>query len=347
MIGRRRKRAGGEPLGLESFLDIVANLVGVVIIIVVVLGAFTQQGTDPPTIVQDEPAAIDEDQWEQLQRQHAAATSQAVQAMSDMQRLERELQSNRQQLAIAAAHRDQWLDLLAVAQQAWDDRQQQLDAAAVERGKIEAQLEQAQQQWEDLQATRGRAEAADQPVVAVSHLPTPMAKTVFGEEVHFRLKAGRLAVVPIDRLLEEIQRDLQRKLTRGRDGVADAAVGPIQGFVAHYEMEKSQESVSRGGQIGTATRVQLVGLVVQPLQEPHGQPLQEVLDQTGGLLDVELAGRTADTTTVTVWVYPDSFAEFRQLKQHLYERGYATAARPLPMDRPIAGGPQGSQSLAQ
>lgn len=345
MISMRRKRSVDTTLGMESFLDIIANLVGVVIIMVVVLGSRTQEVAQEDRA--NDPAMVSEADLAAQQSTYQAAAKHALDAMADSQRLERELQVSNQQLAIAAQQRGQLMDLLAVAKQAWADKQQELDTTAVERGQNEAQLAQASRELETLQSIRGRAESADQPVVAVSHLPTPMAKTVFGEEVHFRLKGGRLAVVPLDGLLNEIQRDLQRKLTRGRDGTADSAVGPIQGFVAHYEMERTQESVARGGQIGTATRVQLIGLVVEPLQEPHGQPLAELLHQPGGMLDVELAGRAPGTTTVTVWVYPDSFGEFRQLKEHLYARGFATAARPLPMDRPIAGGPQGSKSLAQ
>ncbi len=348
MIRLRRKRTDDAPLGLDSFLDIIANLVGVVIILVVVLGSRTQEEAVLQRAERDNALIeIDDGELETHKQAYATATKHAMDALADTHRLERELQASKMHLAMAAQQRGQLTDLLTIAKQAWADKQQELSTASVERGKTEAELERAERELETLQAVRGRAEAAPQDVVAVSHLPTPMAKTVFGEEVHFRLKAGRLAVVPLDGLLNEIHRDMQRKLTQGRDGVADSAVGPIQGFVAHYEMEKTQESVSRGGQIGTATRVQLVGLVVTPLQEPHGQPLGEVLQATSGLLDVELAGRPPGTTTVTVWVYPDSFAEFRQLKEHLYQRGFATAARPLPMDRPIAGGPQGSKSLAQ
>ena len=95
-----------------------------------------------------------------------------------------------------------------------------------------------------------------------------------------------------------------------------------------------------------ATRIQLVGMSVEPLNEPHGQPIQQVLANRSEL-DIELAGRNPGTTSITVWVYPDSFAAFRQLKEHLYARGFATAARPLPADHLISGGPDGSRSSAQ
>src|SRR5690606_27042832 len=274
-------------------------------------------------------------------------TGRAAAALAESQRLEAAIRQSDMQLALVSQQRGELLDLLAAAQQAWEEKQQELDSEAVERGKVEAQSIAARTKLEQLQRVRGQAELADRPVVAVAHLPTPMAKTVFGEELHFRLKGGRLAVVPIERLVEEIQRDFQRSASGSREGRMDAAVGPIQGFVARYEMDKSHEQITRGGRVGTATRIQLVGLTVEPLSEPHGQNLETVLASEGSALDIELAGRPPEKTTVTVWVYPDSFAEFRQLKEHLYARGYATAARPLPMHRPISGSPQGSKSNTQ
>ena len=52
-------------------------------------------------------------------------------------------------------------------------------------------------------------------------------------------------------------------------------------------------------------------------------------------------------TVITVWTYPDSFGDFRELKKWLFDRGFATAARPLPEDQPISGSPTGSRSAAQ
>jgi hypothetical protein len=147
-------------------------------------------------------------------------------------------------------------------------------------------------------------------------------------------------------LLDEIRRDFERVAASTQDGVRDAAVGPIRGYVARYAMDTNRATVSRGGRIGLATRVSLVGMVVEPLEEPCGEPIEKVLGGTSAL-DVELAGRDPGITTVTVWVYPDSFAAFRKLKEHLYAKGFATAGRPLPMDRPITGSPQGSRSSAQ
>jgi hypothetical protein len=349
-----RNRAGKSPeLGHDAFLDVVANLVGVLIILVVVLGSSSKEVAEAirQTREQAEPdTSLSIPTPEQLQEQALALdqeTARAVAALSESQKLEQDIRASDAELAAAKARRDQLIDLLEMAKRAWQEEQLGLDTAAVERGRVEAKLVSAKSELETLQATRAQAEKTDKPVVAVSHLPTPMAKTVFGEELHFRLKGGRLAVVPIDRLVTEIRNEFERSVASSRDGRSDSAVGPIQGFIARYEMEKSRETISQNGRVGSATRIQMVSMVVEPISEPHGQPLAQVIANQASLLDIELAGRSPDRTTITVWVYPDSFAEFRQLKEHLYRRGFATAARPLPMDRPISGGPQGSKSTAQ
>jgi hypothetical protein len=61
----------------------------------------------------------------------------------------------------------------------------------------------------------------------------------------------------------------------------------------------------------------------------------------------QLRELNSQDTTITVWTYPDSYPEFRQLKEHLYQRGFLSAARPLPHGHPIGGSPHGSKSAAQ
>jgi hypothetical protein len=69
--------------------------------------------------------------------------------------------------------------------------------------------------------------------------------------------------------------------------------------------------------------------------------------QPGSEFNATLQGLNPDRTTVTVWVYPDSFNAYRELKQYLFGRGFLCAARPLPADHPLGGSPNGSRSSAQ
>jgi hypothetical protein len=334
-------------------LDVVANLVAIVIILVVVVGAKTKDAV--ATVREreqvDAPATsvgmIDEEAIKQKVATLQTEMQRAQAAFAESQRLEETIRKSDERLAMMEQNRGKMIDLLEVARAAWAEKQKEMDQAAVQKAQAMSERTVVESELKELEGTRARLEKSPEPVVAVAHLPTPMAKTVFGEELHFRLKGGLLSVVPVERLIAEIKNDFQRSAVGSREGLLEAAVGPIQGFVAKYEMNKSREMVSQGGQASMATRVELVGMTIEPLEEPHGQPLANIIAGDGSQLDIELAGRNPDRTTITVWVYPDSFAQFRQLKEHLYSRGFATAARPLPMDRPITGGPQGSRSQAQ
>ncbi|MEM1069172.1 MAG: hypothetical protein AAGI63_09770 [Planctomycetota bacterium] len=344
----RKKRATLE-MGHDAFLDIVANLVGILIILVVVLGAQSTAVIEEmkEQVQEDSIADIDgqfatDDQLSEL----AQVSMQAASAQADSDRFEKRIKQFDQQIEIRRNQRGALLDLLAKAEEAWEEEKEKLDQKKLAAAKMQTEWDRSQEELESLRGQRKRLENEPEAVVAVQHLPTPMAKTVFGEEIHFRLKGNRLSVVPIERLLEEIRRDFERIAPSSREGLMDAAVGPVQGFVARYQLSKNRQMVAQNGQVKLATRLQLVGMTVEPLNEPHGQAIQQVLANRQEL-DVQLAGRDPDRTTITVWVYPDSFAAFRRLKESLYGRGFATAARPLPMDRQISGGPQGTRSNAQ
>ena len=341
-----RKRATLE-LGHDAFLDIVANLVGILIILVVVLGsqstAVIQEIKEK--VVEESTVAENHASDEQLSvlAQH---TMRASSAQADSNRLEKMVARYDKVIASREQQRAVLLDLLATAKSVWDEKKKELDQRATELAKRQSDFEQATEKLAELQGEASRLENEPEEVVAVAHLPTPMARTVFGDELHFRLKDNRLSVVPIEKLIDEIRQDFARAASGSRNGLLDSAVGPIRGYVARYEMAKDRELVSQGGRVGMATRVQLVGMRIDPLTEPHGQPIQKVLAESSQL-DIELAGRDPGSTTITVWVYPDSFAAFRHLKEHLYAKGFATAARPLPMDRAITASPQGTRSRAQ
>jgi len=349
---QRRSRNSGPALGQDAFLDVVANLVAILIILVVILGSRSQQVIEVAKLEQENSAPasammVNEDKIKEKLGALQAETGRAVAAFEESQRLEAAIKNSDQVIDVMARERGKMIDLLEVVKAAWAEKQKELDQSKVQQAISLSAQTVAEKELKDLQATRARLEKMPEQVVAVAHLPTPMAKTVFGEELHFRLKDGRLSVVPIDRLVEEIKRDFQRSVAGSREGAMESAVGPLQGYVAKYEMNKSREMVSQGGQVSSATRIELVGMTIEPLKEPHGQPLESIIAGDGSQLDIELAGRNPDRTTITVWVYPESFGEYRRLKEHLYSRGFATAARPLPTGHPISGGPQGSRSKAQ
>jgi len=83
-----------------------------------------------------------------------------------------------------------------------------------------------------------------------------------------------------------------------------------------------------------------------PVADQLGEPL-DVAMQEGSMFRHALAKLRPGRHTVTIWVYPDSFEEFRKVQKELYAIGFSVAARPLSHGTPISGSPQGSKSAAQ
>ena len=52
-------------------------------------------------------------------------------------------------------------------------------------------------------------------------------------------------------------------------------------------------------------------------------------------------------TTVTFWVYPESFALYRQLRDYLHQHNIEVAGRPLPQGQLIASSRNGKRSRGQ
>ncbi len=348
-MSRTGKKRSALELGHDSFLDIVANLVGILIILVVVLGMQSTAAIEEikETVVQESETIPEVDRASDKQLAELAQHSmRAAAAQADSNRLEKTVKRYDAMIQRRDRERAGLLDLLATAQEAWETKKKELDQQTTQQAALQSHLQQAGEKLASLKGERHRLENQPDEIVAVAHLPTPMAKTVFGDELHFRLKENRLSVVPIDKLLDEIRREFARVISGSGQGRMQGAAGPIRGYVARYEMAKGRDLISQNGQISMETHVQLTGMEVEPLREPHGQPIDQMLQERSGL-DIELAGRDPGSTTITVWVYPDSFASFRRLKEHLYKKGFATAARPLPDDRIISASPQGSRSRSQ
>ncbi len=86
--------------------------------------------------------------------------------------------------------------------------------------------------------------------------------------------------------------------------------------------------------------------VLEPVRSTRGEPLEKAL-AAGSEFRQVVDGGVPQQTVATFWVYPDSFALFRQLRDFLYERGLEVAGRPLNQDSPIAASPSGTRSRGQ
>lgn len=333
-------------LGHDAFLDIVANLVGILIILLAVVGSQSSQAIRQAAEA-IAPATVDDEQAEAAWKAAAESATRSAAAQSDSDRLEAMVARYDQSIDQKRQSRDRLLDLLAVAREAWADSQSSLDADAVKKAKQSVALEQAVSELDTLDAQIEQLSNNDPPPpIAVEHLPTPMARAVFNDEIHLRIKNNLVSVVPLQKLLDEIKDQVQRGASSVRDGRTTDSAGPYNGYIARYVLDRQTGVVSRGGRSSRAVQIEMAGMIITPLNESIGQPASDVT-RSRSALDIELAGRDPNRTTITAWVYPDSFESFAVIKRYLYGKGFATAARPMKFGTPIGASPRGSRSQSQ
>jgi hypothetical protein len=213
---------------------------------------------------------------------------------------------------------------------------------------LRLRLGEAQQTLDNLAREQVSLLSEPAEVEQIENLPTPLAKTVSGNEVHLRLAAGHVAFIPLDDLLAELKQHAERNLWRLRDqDSVVSTIGPIGGFRLRYRLQKSRYTVQTNEQVQTSgTYVELAKWELQPTSSQIGEPVDQAMLPKSDLW-YALKRNPPESTTVTIWTYPGSFNEFRRLKEALFDAGYATAGRPLPDTVLIGGSPRGSRSSTQ
>ena len=325
--------------GHDSFLDIVANIVGILIILVMVAGVRVKNFS----LDTDEPNELIEQAEEALRDDRALVDSvrDDVFKISDqLERVEREtrlLQSERDRIAV----------MVETGRHDIKTRRDQLDEASQVDFDLSRKLAEADLELERIERLQSQLETAPARPTLIKSYPTPLSKTVDEDEAHFQLQGERVVHIPLDRLVEEFKADARRKIYKLKDLPEFAeTVGPEGGFRLRYTMERKMVTPELAVATGLAGQyAQLKRWTLIPVSNGLGESVEEALAE-GSKLQTELA-RLSPKTTITVWTYPDSFAGFRRLKEGLFSRGFRVAARPLPRGAPIAGSPDGTKSAAQ
>ncbi|MFM7206157.1 MAG: hypothetical protein ACKO4T_05745 [Planctomycetaceae bacterium] len=331
----RPRQEADLTAGQDSFLDVVTNIVGILIILVMVVGARIQKiSLDAAT--QTVPPAVDatlEAVVEDRAHTLASAESEIVQLQAQAAMVQAAIEG-------ASSARLQLATAVSAAKVELEQRKQEADAARVadaERAARRQQLEESIRQCSLDAESLAHRKATTAEVLAY---PTPIGRTVNGEEIHFRLEGDRIAYIPLEELFELAKRSTQRHA----GSIADMAarietVGPVQGFTLDYVIEAKIDQAR--GQILIRSRE----WVVQPADPLPGEPVADALRPSSRFRAV-LGGVKPDTT-VTLWCYPDSFAAYRQVREELHRLGVPTAGRPLPEGAPIGGSTEGSKSVVQ
>ncbi len=332
-----RRKQDEMVVGEDAFLDTVANLVGILIILVVIVSSGTRTAA---TLISAEKI---KQATEELEQPKALAIS----LEKDLARQEEQLREHTLEVAYRNAERDAILQQVLIAKEAIQEKTQKLDDQ--QRADLESQqkLNEMERKLAELLQQQGDVPSDEKPPIILQHLPTPMAKTVFGKELHLMVRDGMISVIPWDRLVAQLKMEARAAVARStRRERIEQVLGPIEGFVMNYVLVSKRGIISNGSSTAMGQSIELDKFELDPTQDILREPLLQSLGNNGRLR-LELASFPPRETTVTAWVFPNSFETFRQLKELLFQEGYMTAARPMPEGLKIGASPHGSQSSAQ
>jgi len=353
-----RARFPDDDSSEDSFLDVVANVVGVLIILVMLVGAQASRsalGTSTNESATDSnlPVATHQIQQDQdtdaLRGKLEFATQAALAAQRNLQetnlqisKIRYESQAYDQQRVELAMHRSLLEDDLEIRKQKLNQQQQR--EFDVQRQLLESKFE-----LDELSQEQLRLISEPAAVTEVECVPTPLAKVVEGEAIHLRLSKGLVSVVPLEELLAEIQYNVEglRRRLQERSRIVET-FGPLDGYRLKLTVAKRTSAESVGGPlVGQIQRTSYSQYAeILPISEDIGQNVEQALLPGGRLHQLLQTGRR-QKPAVVVWLYTDSFDEFRPLKRALWEMGLSLATRPMRPGTPIGASPHGTRAAAQ
>jgi len=349
-MSRRRGPGGQPPVEQDSFLDIVANLVGILIILVVVFGAqigetLTGRPSDQRLAAEEELLALEET-LESLQRQWAQRQAESEDWLRIDQQQERLILQRRLERDLALRQLRSIQAELAQETQRLSQAEQQMLTLKQVRAEQADEIRQLESELQAVRLANLEQEVQTKPEI-IEHYPTPIAKTVFGQEVHFQLRDNALVYVPFDELVLRLRNSWEvhaENLPTGH--TTTESVGPIADFRLQYELSSHLKSVATPNGMIPRQVVSLTRFWLLPTRPGLGEPLQR-LQQADSRFQQTLQRFQPDDTTVSVWVYPESYATFLEVRKLLIARGFRVAIWPLTADQRISGSPEGLRSTAQ
>lgn len=378
------RRKGGDGLtniGSDSFLDIIANIVGILIILIVIAGMrVAQQPVLLSTMMSDDEATeADIPVAESAGPVDRSADVALVLTVPDQPEIQepvepdpivieptddllskaRELEALLARQQALQAELDQRLGSLTQGQSAVDAR---VDDAEQELNRVTSSLRAAiddeQQLRGALRQNEGEFERLHQKLVdvqmkedsnvkSIEHRLNPVGRTVNQSEVHFRVSGDRVGYVPVEELLVRLKSQIERQkgwLTKFPRH--EGYVGPVEGFSMKYVVQRQSLNFSDRMRYGSGMmRIAVSEWVLEPEPDAVVETVDQALRNNSRFYrKLQTIDRPA---VVTFWVYPDSFESYRKLRDLVHAQGMHVAGRPLPEGVPIAGGPQGSKSSAQ
>ena len=354
MIRRRRRPNRDVAFGLDSFLDIIANVIGIIIrmILVVWVGARSYQALQlPPEPIPEAVPPLTKPVSHPLQQEIVehrknlqVAKDKLVRHMQNLESVRK--QSTKEELEIASL-RDKAKEIRMEIGSISSLTKQQVDRQQILGTKMSDIRQRSQTLLDDIRKLDKLPTAKGK-----IYYRTPLSRPVNSEELFFECQNGKVTFLDMDAFLDEILGRLKEHgNTLKTRWQVDARTGPIGAFRVHYVVARKKTLFDRAVGVGGPAQdggfsYGLRKLEVEPILPNRGETVQQALHPQSEFRQIVdfVDPRQA---VVTFWVYPDSFGLYRQLRDYMYQRGVEVAGRPLPRGVLIEASQSGTASLGQ
>lgn len=316
MRTRSGRGESSEMAGDGSFLDIVANMVGILILLVLVVGV--RAATVTPALHESEDeatlAVVDPSQVDGLLNKVAFVQRDAHRVSNQAIELER---------AVATRDEERMLVAETEAQMQAEYEQMKAQLSDGDRSNHEQRetLMEAERALEELDLEFLGLAATPTEVETLEHHPTPIATKVEQKPMYVEVRGGSIRYVPVMELLELSS---SRRITSTQIGATRidsdeglAEYGPIAGYKLRLLKYRVLGKNGQGQQLSRYGR----HAEFRPMPDAVGETVAEA-KQPNSYLSQALLVKPASKHFVELVISGDSGQAVRELEKHLRAKNY-------------------------
>jgi len=382
----RRTQSPALEFGSDSFLDVICNIVGILIILIVVVAVKVERQPLGETLTESAPAApfipdreaeyaqsqIDLDAMKRQYNQVTKRLQELADRKADLHREQLQVQeetealknqlagqsavSQRNQAAKSAEEQeasklaadiDRLLNVLAGKEKALKNAITAIQQEEAVANQAEDTLRQSIVETVRLQELIDDTARPPDSTPRLVHRIMPVSRRTEGEEVMFRLVEGQISEVPLNELMKQAVDRVRKRISMlQRFGRLEDVVGPVSGYKMTFAIELNAFNSLEYLQYG-GDGSKFNSFRQVIVPDPSLMP-ESVSDavKPGSAFRQKLESMPADSS-VTIVVYEDSFKEFAPLRELAHSLQIRVAARPLPLGTDITISANGSASRAQ
>lgn len=355
---RHTSKDSHELPGQDSFLDIVANIVGILILLVMVVGLRAarsdqdRSGSLAKPSDSQQAVGISEEVLEraigQARLTHGEVSSKIMKTLA-----------TQEQVAFRDAARIELATYVAVLEEELAEKRKHMSLDEQRSYDLQRKLGAAQQKYEELSREQVAVVAQQVEEQIIESLPTPLAKSVRSDYVTVvYLHNQHAKIVPYHNLIEQAYADAQDSYRRkhastitvtssdgGKEQLVSGFVGPQDGFRFEYKARVVPYMDRRSGRGGN--RILMTNGELKPISPTLGEPVtQETFPDSQLLLRI-LTESESKSKPVMIITYEGSSNEGRIMKQELHKHGFGVSIWPMQRGKVFGVSPNGRRAMQQ